>query len=229
MKKKILSILLMVVLLIGLTGCGESKETMLEKSTKLSVKHLKKDLYENFKIAKEKYEGNVYEISAGVISVEEKFVKIELHNIDVDREYLEVYFEEEEDLYKIKANQKITFVGKITDITKNNDKNIEIKIKNAYYISDIIEVSGEFKSYGSSVCSFYLYDYYNENDRDNYTVYELDEIVEYTTCRNPKINGIEINYGDKITIKGKAIETDNQSGYDDNWTITEFESIKVDE
>ena len=159
MKKKIWYILLMGVLLVGLTGCGESKEAMLEKATKLSVKDLRKELYDNFKTAKEKYEGNVYEISAGIISIEEKYAKIELHNIDVDREYLEVYFSDE-DLTKMKANQKITFVGKITNITKNSDNNIEIKIKNAYYVSDIIEVSGKFKSYGSSKCSFYRFTFY---------------------------------------------------------------------
>ena len=90
--KKILLIIICEICLLGITGCGMSKKNMIEKATKLNVKVLNSELDSNFKTAKDKYEGNIYEISAGVISVEEKYAKVELYNTDVTSDYLEVYF-----------------------------------------------------------------------------------------------------------------------------------------
>lgn len=226
MKKKLLVTLICGVLLMGITGCGMSKENMIEKASMLNVKTLKNDLKSNFKNAKEKYEGNIYEISAGVISVEDNYAKVELYNVDVTSSYLEVYFSSD-DLKKIKANQKITFVGKLSNITKDSDDHFNVKIKNAYYISDIIEVTGTVRFHDETAGTrkyCYLYDYYDDNNK---TTYQLTDLTTINSYSKATINGIEVENNDKITIKVKAVETDNNTAYDDHWTVTEIESIEV--
>jgi len=195
--KKILYILLVAIIVLSLTGCTISKERMLEKSKKIYVDELREELEVNFKKAKKKYKGNIYEIDAGVISIEEDFAKIALGDYGFyDKEYLEVHFKDK-DLEKLKVGERITFVGKISDISKE-DNYIKVKIKKAHYISNIMKITGYFKksyeehcfstlggicSY-ATVCSFhdkkneYISYEYNYGHDDCDILYDLD-IDEY--------------------------------------------------
>lgn len=227
--KKIYGGLLLVIIIILLTGCNNiSKEDMINKSTKLDLHTLTSDLDSNYKNAKEKYENNIYSITAGVISVEEKYAKIELYTMDDVDDYLEVHFNDS-DLNQLKAGQKIEFVGKIKNITKKGEyENYIINISNAYYLTDVVEISGIIEAhYGLNTCSLSLINYWGDEDNDEYTTYELDKVISYGSCYKTKIKGTELKDGDNITIKGKVIETDNDTADDDDWTITEIESIKV--
>lgn len=142
--KKIISIILILIILIGLTGCSMSKERIIKKSTRIYVGDLTNELNLNFKTAKEKYEENIYEITAGVISIEENFAKLELSDETFcEKQYMEVYFKDD-DLRRLKMGQRINFVGKISNITKTNN-NLNIKVKKAHYISDEFEISGRFE------------------------------------------------------------------------------------
>ncbi len=225
MKKKILLTILCGVCLIGLTGCGMSKEEMIKESKSLNGKQLYKDLTSNFKSAKEKYEGNIYKISAGVISVEEKFAKIELSDIDFDKDYLEVHFNSD-DLNKLKKGQKITFVGKISNITNSNN-NFNVKIKKAYYIDDIIEITGQVnyhKADSLMIDYCYLDVYFDDKEK---TKYDLGNFTKYISTNFAEISGKKIKNGDTITIKAKVEEKDNNTAYDDIWTVTEIKDIKA--
>lgn len=227
MKKKLLTSLLVLATLFFITGCGNaSKEDMVKKATDLSIRTLKSDITANYKNAKDKYEGNVYSMVGGIINIEDNFAKVELYNVDVESSYLEVHFNND-DLKKLESGQKIEFVGKISKIDKKDDEFI-VKVDNAYIVSDTIEVTGKFKPYGQYKCNYYLYDYYDNNDTDNHTTYMLNEVATPgTNCNNIKIDGTEVKYGDTITIKGKVIETKNNTAYDDNWTFTSVESVSV--
>lgn len=227
MKKKLMLSLFIFICLFFITGCGKvSKENMIKDATKLSIKTLEADIDANYKNAKDKYEGNIYSMVGGIISIEENFAKVELYNVDVDTSYLEVHFDND-DLKQLKSGERLEFVGKISKINKDDDEFI-VKIDNAYIVSDTIEVTGTFEPYGSYKCSYYLYDYYDSNDTDNYITYMLDEIVTPgTNCNKVKINGTEVSYGDTVTLKGRVIETKNNTAYDDDWTFTSVESVIV--
>lgn len=235
MKKRILVSLLVFTTLFLITGCvNASKEDMVKKATDLSIRTLESDITANYKNAKDKYEGNVYSMIGGIINIEDNFAKVELYNVDVESSYLEVHLNNN-DLKKLESGQKIEFVGKISKIDKKDDEFI-VKIDNAYIVSDTIEVTGKFEPYGQNECSYYLYDYYDSDDTDyydsddtdNYTTYMLDEVATPgTNCNNIKIDGTEVKYGDTITIKGKVIETKNNTAYDDDWTFTSVESVSV--
>ena len=222
MKKRITILLFILIGVISLCGCGKiSKEEMIRNSSKLGIKTLTSDLDSNYNTAIDKYKNNNYRIVAGIISVEEKFAKVELYNIDNEKSYLEVHFNND-DLKKLKARQKVEFVGKITKIDKSADGNIIIKVDNAYIVNFTVEFTGEFKEYEKSgMCVLYIRD---END----AIYDFGTVIKNRSCNyGETVNGTYIKRGTKVTVRGKVSETVNNTVYDDDWTFTEIESITV--
>ena len=218
MKKKYLLGLLVILGIFTITGCGSyiSKEDMLSQAKDLSVDMLVDDLELNFKNAKEKYTGNVYQITAGVMSVEDNFAKLELYGNDYTEEYLKVYFDSD-DLKILNANSKIQFVGTINEIDKNDDK-IIVTIKNAYFISDYIQITGQIKCWSSSKrCELYEGSYDEEH-----ATYELRDDVLNVSTFGAKINDVQVNNDDIITLTAK-VKFDQQ----DFWNVTDIKEVKV--
>ena len=104
-----------------------------------------------------------------------------------------------------------------------------MQVKNAYYISDIIEVTGtiEFNKQTTGWKKYcYLYDYYGDNDEE-YVTYKLTDLTTIDKLNNATIKSTKVENEDTITIRAKVVETDNNTAYDDEWTVTEIESIEV--
>ena len=246
--KKVLYILLSLIIINNLTGCSNSKESMLEESKKISVDKLTEEIRTNFKKAKKKYVGNVYEIDAGVFSIEDKYAKLSLRDSYLhEREHLEVYFSDD-DLEKLKVGQRINFVGKISDISKK-DNYIKIEVKKAHYISDIIEITGSFYSGSEENCynipvensykiggksfkystkkrSCHMSHYCNFSDDKNDISYDFP--YYYDEC--DLMYDLDIKEDEKITIKAKIEiefypDDDNYMISDLDWDITEIISV----
>lgn len=134
MKKKLFSILVCGVLLLGLTGCGKetlSKEKMIEKASNLSLIKLNADMKENSVNATDEYIGKIFKYTGAVYSITEDYVI--LNNKTITTQDIRVYLSKEEKK-QLKKGQVIVVVGEL-----QNENGYELK--NAYFVSDSIDIN----------------------------------------------------------------------------------------
>lgn len=194
MKKKLLGILFCGILLFGLTGCGVSKEEMIKQSTKLTFQVLEADIISDLEMAKEKYIGNVYEISTGVIFKSDEYAKMSNYQT-LYTDVLEVHFSNKTDLEKLELHNKVTIVGRITEITKNVNNNFDVKIEDAFYISNVIEITGNFHTHYDGMddrnngnCGFVLMETLPNIDSTKQSNYILTNLVTIKNCKKAVLN-----------------------------------------
>ena len=142
--KKIVSTILAAVFMLSLAACGSekvpTKEELLETAQVVDYKVLQSALQENKVRAQEAYVGNVYQYSGFVTAVEEEYVELDAT--------IYVYLSSEE-LASLNVGERINVVGTIetadllTQTFMMNTKDVPtIEMKNAYYVSDLIELTG---------------------------------------------------------------------------------------
>lgn len=155
--KKMLPLILAVALTLFLVGCGSekvpTKEELLESAQVTDYKELQSALQENKVRAQETYIGNVYQYSGFVTAIEEEYVELDAT--------IYVYLSREE-LASLDVKDRINVVGTIetadllTQTSMMSKKDVPtIVMKNAYYVSDLIELTGTVQmGYKGGVNSF---------------------------------------------------------------------------
>lgn len=144
--KRVLPLILAAALTLSLAACGgenvsmPTKEELLETAQVVDYKELQSALQGNKVRAQETYVGNVYQYSGFVTAIEAEYVELDAT--------IYVYLSSEE-LASLNVRERINVVGTIetadllTQTFMMNKKDVPtIEMKNAYYVSNLIELSG---------------------------------------------------------------------------------------
>ena len=117
MKKIVKSLLLCMIIMILLTGCGKkSKEFVLKNSTKWDLKQFSEELYNNKVNTIDKYENKYYSVVGVVAEIEKNRIAL----YDSLSGSLFVINLSKEDIKKITKEQEVEVAGKLTNISDCN-------------------------------------------------------------------------------------------------------------
>ena len=136
--KKTVALLLTFIMCFSLCACGKaSKEELLKSAEEVSASRLYDELVENIAKVKEQYVGKNYKVTGYVAYIMEDHV--DLGGIGGVRVYLS-----SDELAKLEQGTYVTVVGEFNDIvTDAFSGNIYITMKNAYFVTDEIEIEGK--------------------------------------------------------------------------------------
>lgn len=216
MRKKILSILLIGILFIGLTGCGKNSssnvENMIKDAEILNWKEVYDIVLKNGAKA-EDYENKLYVYTAEVYSISEDYCQLEFNNP------INAYLDKET-LKSLNKGDVITVVGKLVDIgtfpkLENAVKLDNETIKNNFVMA-ITETSGLRKLKYS--------DYVVDEKTHLVTSYKTSGDENGTHTLKYDKNGNLIEDIMKKTISSYGSETITYTYNDDNTMATESDS-----
>ena len=134
MKKIILLTLLCGTLILGLTGCGMSKDNMLKDAKELDLEELVQDIENNVISAEEKYKEKIFKITATVDSIDKDEIPMTIIGMPMGAIKVSL---SKNDIKNISKGQTIDIVGKIKNISED-----KIEIKNAFLVNDKYTISG---------------------------------------------------------------------------------------
>ena len=205
--KKGLSLLLALVMCLSLCACGEktnngisipkgmTKEEMLNNAKTFDVAEWKSDMEKNQMAAQEKYEGNVYTISAFVEKVENNKCTLAFFidpNVGASTYYVIAPFDKET-LLTLNVGERINLVGEIKSVQDQR-----IVLDSAYYLDNFTELTIEICSILYSSASDKLPWYCTADIRGS-----VDD-MRSPYC-NVYLDGevlADLNEGDKVTVRG---------------------------
>lgn len=203
-KSKLMIIIPIAIVVIAVVGIVAvvgnkkmSKDYMESKAQDMSLYELGQTAYNNEAKA-QKYKGQIYKLSGYVYHIERDFAKISIGIGSMV--FADVYLPQNE-LASLETNEKITFIGQITEVTNN-----VIVIKNAYYIGNEYQVTGKlnYKSKAmldASKPNEMYYHYRLTVSKPNTEIYE-PTIDIYITEQDNKLIDIEKD----ITVSGRIID-----------------------
>lgn len=151
--KRILSLLLMAVVCLGLSACGDktpTKEEMLAVAAEFSANEIQNDSIDNIVSAKQKFCNTTISVSGYVRNIEEDH--IELSAAYSSNYIVDVYLSTDE-LVKLERGQSITVVGTTTDEIIESSENVaeytfdynHYQMPVAYLVKDRVEITGILK------------------------------------------------------------------------------------
>ena len=205
--KKALSLILALVMCLSLCACGEepnngisipkgmTKEEMLNNAKTFDVAEWKSDMGKNQMAAQEKYEGNVYTISAFVEKVENNKCTLAFFidpNVGASKYYVIAPFDKET-LLTLNVGERINLVGEIKSVQDQR-----IVLDSAYYLDNYTELTIEICSILYSSASDKLPWYCPADIRGS-----VDD-MRSPYC-NVYLDGevlADLNEGDKVTVRG---------------------------
>ena len=225
MKKKLLSILLIGIMIIGLTGCGtDNKETnsnsienMIKKAEILDWEDVHSIIDKN-RAKSEDYENKLYIYTAKVYSIQEEYCNLEYNNT------IQAYLDKET-LKSLNRNDVITIIGKLTDLNSTPKLKDAVKldtetIKDNFVIA-ITETSGSYRKMKYS-------NYVVDNETHLITSYKTSGDENGTHTLKYDKNGNLVEDVNEKTIKSYGSETITYTYNDDNTIATESYSTTKD-
>lgn len=191
-------VILAVIGIVAVVGNKKmSKNYMESKAQDMSLYELLDTAYNNEANA-QKYKGQIYKLSGYVYNIERDFVKISIGIGSMT--FADVYLPQNE-LAILKKNEKITFIGQITEVGSS-----VVIIKNAYYIGNEYQVTGKLNYKSKAILDVskpneMYYHYWLTVSKPNTEIYE-PTIDIYITEQDNKLIDIEKD----ITVSGRIID-----------------------
>ena len=205
--KKALSLILALVLCLSLCACSEesnngisipkgmTKEEMLNNAENFDVAKWKSDMGKNQMAAQEKYEGNVYTISAFVEKVENNKCTLAFFidpNVGASKYYVIAPLDKET-LLTLNVGERINLVGEIKSVQDQR-----IVLDSAYYLDNYTELTIEISSILYSSASDKL-PWYCTADIQGY----VDDM--FSPYCNVYLDGevlADLHEGDEVVVRG---------------------------
>ncbi len=244
----VVAIVIIAVVIVIIPKGKMSKEKMLAVANDIKLEDFESEIKSNQTRAKEKYINNCYIITGYIQDFQDNSIII----YDSDNYYSDTHRTKikanllKKDIKLLDKNQKVTIVGKISNIDFSKEDSIvggarfdydvaNIEMKNAYINKDIFEITGvvdvsdEYKlvsSYSGKIgkTKRELKEWYCHIG--DYDITEFAETKNFVNDRVEKniVFGTEITDGNSVTITGKVFNiTSNNAKYQ----IKDLKSIKV--
>lgn len=234
--KKIVALLLALVMVFALCGCGKSEdEVKSEMYEDASIPDLY-SFYESYKqnkvSATKEYVGKAYKMRAFVNAIEEDFVILEpMTPLPSEIGILIKIPMKNEDIMKLSVDQIVDIKGKLDEIKEGNET-LTFLFNKKYVMNDIIEIDGYINEVNGidNPNDGMTYIEINESIGPKYMhlgfcLYTYDDEVELMKINNEQ----KIIEGADITITGKAFFT---KGYRQDYghfnaEIDSIDTIKI--
>lgn len=226
--KRVLPLILATVLMLSLAACGGNnsmtKEEMVETATELNCSLLQTSYSENTVNAEETYVGNIYQITGYVTEIQEESVRLIPLNAPLDvfgkgEIEIEAYLSLDE-IKELSTNEVINLVGEVSEITGSSDFTIYVTMDNAYFVDNIIEITGEVDSFLLDSTGNQYIMWVDELMSPSVGVgmyrYEcpIGPVTGSETFEDADIDGVTVTEGEKVTISG-VLTLDYSNYYSD--------------
>lgn len=216
MKKKVLSILLIGILVIGLTGCGAKNtsldvDQMIKEAEILDWENVHSIIDKNGAKA-EDYENKIYVYTAKVYSIQEEYCNLEYNNT------IQAYLDKET-LKTLNRNDEITIVGKLTDLNSTPKLIDAIKLDNETIKNNFVMAITETS--GLSSRNMKYSDYQVDKDTNLITSYKTSGSSNGTHKLKYDKKGNLIEDLTEYAVKSYGTETITYTYNDDNTIATE--------
>lgn len=226
--KKIWALILAAALMLSLAACGRdnsvTKEEMLETATKLDCASLQTSYSENTVNAEETYVGNIYQITGYVTDIQEESIRLIPLNAPLDvfgRGEIEVEaFLSLDEIKELSTNEVINLVGEVSELTGSSDFTIYVTMDNAYFVDNIIEITGEVDSFLLDSTGNQYIMWVDELMSPSVGVgmyrYEcpIGPVTGSETFEDANINGVTVAEGERVTVSG-VLSLDYSNYYSD--------------
>ncbi len=242
--KKALALLLALIMCLSLAACGGGNDTPTQDTTETPTtteaptesvmtkeemiavaqdigEDFDKDFEANPVSAEDKYLGNVYYVTGRVNNIESDHIGVGAFTVYLPKE----------DIINLTKGQIITIVGQLDSVEDKADEYMPTirfwygTMTNAYFFTDITEVTGYMCIYNTGTYSACGLDMVNDNV--NEVTYSIKhEITPQNGCVT--ISGTEIQHGTKVTLSGKIFVNTDDSLLAD-YIINEVELVSIDE
>ena len=215
--KKIWALALAAAMALSLAACGGgnssmTKEEMLESASALNCASLQTSYSENKVDAEDNYVGKIYKTTGYVTDIQEGSIRLTPLNAPLD-----VFGEGEieveaalstDEIKALSTNEVINLVGEVSELSGSSDFTICVSMDNAYYVDNIIEVTGEVASFlldeTGSEYIMWVDEMMSASVGLGKYRYEcpIGPVTGSETYESVDINGVTIAKEDKVTISG---------------------------
>ena len=247
--KKVISIILVALLCVSLCACGSlsndaTKRKFVDTATDCNFSTLWNEQVDNPARA-QSYCGQIFKVSGYIEYINEDHATIvpldtPFNSLDSATVRIEAYFPNE-DMVILSKFAAINFVGKVEEIS-GNYHGVTITMKEAFYIDDIIEITGEVQQFlynmdhGCTQMEVHTASQrrgdHLANLRATYYVKELGKLESHeqiTVARVSVRPGNTVKLTAKMTFAGLRYTSYTSTIRDDHitFTIDEITSIEV--